>query len=471
MITSNTLRLFAIVNLVFASTLLSYAQAQTTSTAPDAPTGLSGVAISPTSSKLSWTAPANNGGAAITGYKIEVKMIPGDYTVLVANNANTTYKQTGLTTGKTYIYRVSAINSVGTSIPSNEVVVKPTKTSSPTSSTNSQSTTATTVTTTQSLTSSNNVTPSQPTGLTGTMTSSTSILLSWISPSNTGVSITGYKIEFKTDIDQWSVLVANTGAVNSYSVTGLTTGTSYTYRVSAINSVGASNPSNTLSIATKSTTTPTALTAVAISPTSIFLSWIAPSQNFGQVITGYKIEKILGNNNYDTVVSSTGSTSTVYTITGLTTGKLYTFVVSAVYGATSSGPSNPVSATPTSASKAPANLSTGNSASLSSGIPSVLMPSKNQMDTLKKKTLVTDKSTTVQNSETPMEKAAREANAKAVADAKAALQKRLASAKNGTSVAPTAGTEKQKAEQKLKAIQAENDKLNQRLKATQGNHG
>jgi hypothetical protein len=121
-----------------------------------------------------------------------------------------------------------------------------------------------------------------------------------------------------------------------------------------------------------------------------------------------------------------------------------------------------------STSKAPANLPSGNSASLSSGTPSIQIP-KNQID-VKKETEVTDKSTIMQNSETAMEKAAKAANQKAITDAKAKMQKRLAAAKNDTSIV-IPNTEKQKAAQKLKEIQAENDKLNQRIKSTQGNHG
>gem|GEM_PF-5589966 len=470
---NNLLCLFVIANLVFASTLLSYAQAQTAPTIPDTPTGLTGLAISPTSSKLSWTAPANNGGSAITGYKIEVKMIPGDYAVLVANNANTTYKHTGLTTGKTYVYRVSAINSAGTSTPSNEVVVIPKKSSSVTNSSPTPTQPTVQSPTTQTSTS-NNVAPSQTTGLTATMTSSSSILLSWTVPS-TGAKITGYKIEFKTDTDQWSTLVPNTGVLSSYSITGLTTGTTYTFRISAINSVGTGDPSNAVSITTKSTTTPTALTAIATSPTTILLSWIAPSQNFGQTISGYKVERILGNNNFDTVVSSTGSTTTSYTVTGLTTGKLYTFVVSAVYGGTSSGQSNPASATPDKTSKPSTNLATSGVQTASPGTPNVQMPSKAQIDSAQKKAQdVIDKSIADKNTETDKAKAERDAakaaNDKSISDAKAALQKRLAAAKNHTSTA-TPNAEKQKADQKLKDLQAENDKINQRLKNAPGYHG
>jgi len=87
---------------------------------------------------------------------------------------------------------------------------------------------------------------------------------------------------------------------------------------------------------------------------------------------------------------------------------------------------------------------------------------------------VIDKAIAEKNSETDKAKAARDAakaaNDKVIADAKATLQKRLASAKNHTSIV-TPSTEKQKADQKLKDLQAENDKINQRLKNTPGNHG
>src|SRR5207249_1986901 len=71
---------------------------------------------------LSWNAPSNNGGTPINGYKIERSTDGGStWSTLVANTTNTgtTYSNTGLATAKTYTYRVSAINHVGTSSPSN----------------------------------------------------------------------------------------------------------------------------------------------------------------------------------------------------------------------------------------------------------------------------------------------------------------------------------------------------------------
>ena len=68
---------------------------------------------------LTWDAPADHGGSAITGYRIEVSDDGGrTWTDLVANLDNTTYTQTGLQPGETRHYQVSAINAEGPGAPS-----------------------------------------------------------------------------------------------------------------------------------------------------------------------------------------------------------------------------------------------------------------------------------------------------------------------------------------------------------------
>src|SRR6267143_629411 len=90
------------------------------STTPTPPLGLTATAAS-TQINLHWAAPTNNGGSPITGYKIERSTNAGYtwYTITNTGNTATTYSNTGLASGTTYTYRVSAINVIGTSSPSN----------------------------------------------------------------------------------------------------------------------------------------------------------------------------------------------------------------------------------------------------------------------------------------------------------------------------------------------------------------
>ena len=89
------------------------------------PTDLDADAVSPTQVDLSWDEPNDddNNNASITGYKIEVKTpTSSSYEVLETDtqSTKTEYSHTGLDPDTDYIYRVSAINSEGTSDPSRE---------------------------------------------------------------------------------------------------------------------------------------------------------------------------------------------------------------------------------------------------------------------------------------------------------------------------------------------------------------
>jgi hypothetical protein len=326
------------VNSVGTGSASSEASATPTSsssaTVPGVPTSLTATSISSTQNNLSWSAPSNNGGYPITGYKIEYRVGSGSYSVLVSNTASTltTYSHTGLSAGQTYIYRVSAINSIGTGSASAE----------------------------SSTTSSSSNIPSAPTSLAAVTASPTQINLSWNPPSNNGgAAITGYKIEVKKGAGSYETLVANTqSTATSFTHTGLTKGTVYYYRVSAINSAG-TGPSSDASATPKETTAP-ALTATAVSPTSITLSWVPPSQTYQQQITGYRIDEKIGSDSYKTISENTGSSTATYSITGLTTGKVHTYVVSAYFTLGASPISNEASATPLTTSTPPQSQSNMN---------------------------------------------------------------------------------------------------------------
>ncbi len=293
----------------------------TFSTVPGAPTGLSATANGPTTINLSWTAPTSNGGATISGYRIDVSTDGGtNFSQLVASHSTTSYSHTGLTAGTAHHYRVRAINSVGSSGWSNTA-------------------NATTAAATA---------PGAPTSLTATASGQTIINLSWTAPtSNGGATISGYRIEVSTDGGtNFSQLVASQSGT-SYSHTGLTAGTARHYRVRAINSVGSSGWSNTANATTAAATVPgapTSLTATASGQTIINLSWTAPTSNGGATISGYRIDVSTdGGTNFSQLVASQSGTS--YSHTGLTAGTARHYRVRAINSVGSSGWSNTANAT------------------------------------------------------------------------------------------------------------------------------
>ena len=106
----------------FSRAILITITGKVNQTAPGAPTGLSATARGSDEINLSWTAPDSTGGSGITGYNIESSSDAGsNWSNLVADtgNTNTAYQHAGLSPGDTRHYRVSTINSVGTSAPSN----------------------------------------------------------------------------------------------------------------------------------------------------------------------------------------------------------------------------------------------------------------------------------------------------------------------------------------------------------------
>ena len=105
--TSYTFKVAAI-NGVGAGGQSAASNAVTPATVPGAPTGVSGVKVSNGKINVSWTAPASNGGAAITGYVVTPYLAGVAQTATTFNSTATTEQTTGLTTGQTYTLRVGA---------------------------------------------------------------------------------------------------------------------------------------------------------------------------------------------------------------------------------------------------------------------------------------------------------------------------------------------------------------------------
>ena len=148
----------------------SVARGTTNRGPPSAPQSLGARADGPRSITLSWTVPSSNGGAAITGYRIQRRAATSSSWITVRNTTNSTaitFQDSNLQPAIAYRYRVAAINSVGASGWSLEAGTR-----------------------------THADVPGAPTNLTARAVSTSRINLSWSAPRNNGgAPVVGYRIE------------------------------------------------------------------------------------------------------------------------------------------------------------------------------------------------------------------------------------------------------------------------------------
>ena len=261
----------------------------TPATEPDAPTGLSAT-VSDQKVDLIWTAPASNGGAPILRYEYELDF-SGTWTS--TGGTASSYTVTGLTNGQFYTFRVRAVNRVGAGLASSSQSATPTSTV---------------------------VAPDAPFGLSATP-GNRQVMLSWVQPSG-GAALTHYEYEQDGSVT-WT---STGGTAPSHTVTGLTNGQPYTFKVRAVNSAGQSAATNSRS-ATPTTTEPEAPESLRFTPgdQQVTLRWRAPTNDGGEPILRYEYDQ----DGSGTWISTDG-TATSHTVTGLNNGQTYTFRVRAV---------------------------------------------------------------------------------------------------------------------------------------------
>ncbi|HUN37855.1 MAG TPA: putative Ig domain-containing protein [Trebonia sp.] len=180
---------------------------------PAAPTATAGV----TSATVSWSAPASN-NSPITGY-IVTPYLNGVAQAPLSYDATTTTRTiTGLTAGGSYTFTVAAMNAIGTGAasPLSNAVIPYTVPSAPTIGTVSAGDSA--------------------------------AVVNWTAPASNGSSaITGYVVTpYINGVAQTPATFTSTAT--SQTVTGLTPGTSYTFKVAAINAAG-TGPASAMSSA------------------------------------------------------------------------------------------------------------------------------------------------------------------------------------------------------------------------------
>jgi len=243
-----------------------------------------------TTATVAFTAPASDGGYAITSYT--AVSTPGGITGTLSQAGSGTISVTGLTPGKDYTFIVFATNSQGAGI---------------------NSAASNTITTDAAA-------PGAPTIGVATKTGSTTATVSFTAPSIiNGAAVTGYTVTSSPGN------VVATGNASPITVTGLTVATAYTFTVTATNSAGTSVPSDATNQIVSDATAPGAPTigvATKLTSVSARIAFTPPASNGGAAISTYTVKSTPGN------IVASGSTSPL-TITGLTPATAYTFTVTA----------------------------------------------------------------------------------------------------------------------------------------------
>ena len=174
--------------------------------------------------------------------------------------------------------------------------------------------------------------PGAPTiGTASATASATSATVTWTAPTVTGGSgITGYTVTSSPSVTTPAACSTSlNGSSTTCVFTGLTTGTAYTFTVSAINANGTGLPSaatNSITVGTPGA--PTIGTASRINGTSVSVSWTAPAANGGAAVTGYVVTPYIGGTAQ--AAQTFNSTATTETVTGLSNSSTYTFQVAAI---------------------------------------------------------------------------------------------------------------------------------------------
>lgn len=186
----------------------------------------------------------------------------------------------------------------------------------------------------------------------------TSVDISWKAPVNTGSAITGYTVRVES-LDA-TYVIKKFGNVLRGTITGLSPNSSYFVSISATNIKGSGAFSEELSVSTYvytedvKTSKPAVPTLGTVTPVSVALNWVAPS-NTGTAIVGYRVKvRNLDNGNIQYNVFANVLTGNVINLTQDTS---YAISIAATNGAGDSEFSDELSViTPTPPGRAPSAL-------------------------------------------------------------------------------------------------------------------
>ena len=226
-----------------------------------------------------------------TSYRIYRSTSKGSGYSLLGTTTATSYTNTGAKAGTTYYYRVKAVNDAGLS-PYSNVVSGKVKSVTPK--------------------------PAAPVVKIGHSATSGKPMLTW----NAVSGATSYKV-YRATSQKGTYSLLGTVTTTSYTNTGAKAGTTYWYKVKAVNSAGESAYSNVVSGKTTVTTLTMGHSASSGKPQ---LTWKAVSG-----AASYKVYRATAKNGAYSVINTTNALT--YTNTGAALGTIYYYKVEALNAA------------------------------------------------------------------------------------------------------------------------------------------
>ena len=304
---------------------------------PGAPGSFGAEGLNPRQARLTWAAPTNLNGASHSGYELEFSTdggaswetlaTPTSSPALASTTTSHTHTKNDLAANAARQYRLRTVGTVGS------VGVE-----SPWA---------------YALASTEYPAPGAPQNFEARALDRTQVSLTWSAPESvTGVTHTGYQLDYSTDGNTWNWLPAgqtrSTLSMTTESHThdaAVSPGTIRQYRLRAVGTTGSGNTLATFesgwvfaSVTTQAVGAPQDLVATADGIGRIDLSWDEPAFGADRV-AGYRIDYALGDTEaWQTLEHSWRTSPRTFEHTGLSPGLEYCYRVAATY-AGGTGPS------------------------------------------------------------------------------------------------------------------------------------
>ena len=270
---------------------------KTLSTVPNAPDNLA-LTAGNGQFTANWDAPDDDGGDAITLYKVQWKSGTESYDADNRQQTSTTTSATvsGLERGIEYDIQVIAVNTNGDSEPSDDAEIGLLDV------------------------------PNAPTGVGVTRGDGGELVVSWTAPTTDALHpVDSYVVRWKSGTDDYgSPRVAEGITALTHTITGLTNGTEYMVKVNAKNTIGEGADSNEPKETPGDEPSPARNLAITPHHSELVVTWDEPSALGGFPITGYTVQWETGGTTQEAALAAGTLT---HSIQGLQSETSYTVLV------------------------------------------------------------------------------------------------------------------------------------------------